>query len=88
MNCRPGCGACCIAISISSAIPGMSLEKPAGTPCAQLDEDLRCTIFNDPKRPACCAGLQPSLEMCGNSREEAMSYLEWLEEATKPGLVA
>ncbi|MDP3170542.1 MAG: YkgJ family cysteine cluster protein, partial [Polaromonas sp.] len=23
MNCRPGCGACCIAPSISSPIPGM-----------------------------------------------------------------
>ena len=30
MNCRPHCGACCIALSISSPIPGMPAGKPAG----------------------------------------------------------
>jgi Fe-S-cluster containining protein len=30
MNCRLGCGACCIAPSISSPIPGMPQGKPAG----------------------------------------------------------
>ena len=30
MNCREGCGACCIAPSISSPIPGMPHGKPAG----------------------------------------------------------
>jgi len=87
MNCRPGCGACCIAISISTPIPGMALEKPAGVRCAQLDADLRCRIFNDPARPACCAGLQASSEMCGASQAEAMVYLEWLEDVTRPEAV-
>ena len=36
MQCRAGCGACCIAISISSPIPGMPLGKPAGVRCVQL----------------------------------------------------
>ena len=40
--CRPGCGACCIAPSITSAIPGMPLGKPAGVRCVQLDDDNRC----------------------------------------------
>ena len=30
MDCRAGCGACCIALSISSPIPGMPAGKPAG----------------------------------------------------------
>ena len=30
MECRSGCAACCIAPSISSAIPGMPDGKPAG----------------------------------------------------------
>ena len=45
MECRPDCGACCTAPSISSPIPGMPDGKPANTPCVQLDEHLRCKIF-------------------------------------------
>lgn len=84
MNCRESCGACCIALSISTPIPGMPLGKPAGVRCVQLTEDLRCAIFTDSRRPACCAGLQPSQEMCGNSQAEALAYLDWLEEVTRP----
>ena len=36
MECRIGCGACCIAPSISSPIPGMPDGKPAGVRCVQL----------------------------------------------------
>lgn len=28
MNCRPHCAACCIAPSITSPLPGLSLGKP------------------------------------------------------------
>ena len=85
MNCRPGCGACCIALSISTPIPGMPDGKPSGVRCVQLTDDLRCAIFTDPRRPACCEGLQPSEEMCGENQAEALAYLEWLEEVTRPG---
>ena len=84
MDCRPGCGACCTAPSISSPIPGMPLGKPAGVPCVQLMADLRCAIFGQPERPACCGGLQPSVEMCGGTRGEAMLWLDRLEAATAP----
>lgn len=84
MNCRPGCGACCIAPSISSAIPGMPAGKPAGVRCAQLTDGLRCAIFGRPQRPSCCAGLQPSSKMCGDTREEALACLARLEAATRP----
>lgn len=79
MDCRPHCAACCIAPSISS------LDKPAGQACQHLAPDLRCTRFDHPDRPACCSGLQPSLEMCGTNRAEALRWLEELENATRPG---
>ena len=84
LECRAGCGACCIAPSISSAIPGMPNGKPAGVPCIQLMDDMRCAIFGDPRRPAVCGGLQPSLEMCGSERELAIRWLDELEAATRP----
>lgn len=84
MECRPGCGACCIAPSISSPIPGMPHGKPAGVRCVQLTVDLRCAIFGLPQRPACCSGLEPSTEMCGSSTDEAMRGLTLLEAATRP----
>lgn len=59
--------------------------KPAGVPCVQLDAQLRCKLFGDPRRPAVCSGLQPSREMCGGTREQALLYLERLERATRPG---
>jgi hypothetical protein len=50
----------------------------------QLDGELRCRVFGLPQRPAFCGGLQPSAEMCGASREEAMNWLTQLEQATLP----
>ncbi|NOT99586.1 MAG: YkgJ family cysteine cluster protein, partial [Sideroxydans sp.] len=82
MECRSGCGACCIAPSITSPLPGMPLGKPAGVPCVQLDDELRCKVFGKPERPAFCGGLRPSAEMCGESREQAMQWLSSLELAT------
>lgn len=83
LACRAGCGACCIAPSISSPIPGMPNGKPAGVRCVQLDEDNRCRIFGRPERPAVCGGLQPSPEMCGESSEHAVRWLAQLEELTR-----
>ena len=85
MDCRTGCGACCIAPSITSPIPGMPHGKPAGIPCVQLLPDYRCALFGRPDRPACCVGLRPQEAMCGQDRAAALSYLHQLEQATKPG---
>ncbi|ATF91832.1 Uncharacterised protein [Cedecea neteri] len=84
MDCRPDCGACCTAPSILTPIPGMPEGKPANTPCVQLDERLRCKLFGSPLRPKVCGGLQPAREMCGTSRQQAMTYLIHLEAATAP----
>jgi len=83
MNCRPACAACCIAPSISSAIPGMPHGKPAGMRCVQLDANDRCRLFGRPERPAVCASLAPSAEMCGTSREQAIKWIAQLERATR-----
>ncbi len=82
MDCRPGCAACCIAPSISSPIPGMPQGKPAGVRCVQLDAQDRCLLFGDPRRPAVCGSLQPSIEMCGADRAQAMRFLDRLEHLT------
>jgi Fe-S-cluster containining protein len=85
MECRPRCAACCTAPSISSPIPGMPSGKPADVPCVQLDEELRCKIFGLPERPAVCGGLKPSQDMCGDSREQALRWLGYMENLTRPG---
>jgi hypothetical protein len=62
--------------------------KPAGVPCVQLDEALCCRIFGQPERPAVCASLRPHAAMCGESREQAMATLTWLERLTAPDSAA
>ncbi|MFM6985418.1 MAG: YkgJ family cysteine cluster protein [Hydrogenophaga sp.] len=84
MNCRPGCAACCTAPSISTPLPGLPAGKPAGMPCPHLDEALRCRLFGRPERPAVCGSLQPNVQMCGDTREQALLFLEHLEQATRP----
>jgi hypothetical protein len=82
MDCRIGCGACCIALSISSPIPGMPNGKPAGVRCINLTDDNRCGIYD--QRPEVCRRLKPSREMCGETPDDAMRYLSELERITKP----
>jgi uncharacterized protein len=82
LSCRSGCGACCIAPSISSPIPGMPNGKAAGVRCVQLNEMNQCMIFGKPERPAVCQSLQASVEMCGDSREHALHYLSRLDQLT------
>lgn len=83
-DCRPGCGACCIAPSITSPLPGMPRGKPAGVRCLNLDEHNRCRVFGRPERPAFCSGLRPTAEMCGDGSEAALAWLTALEICTRP----
>lgn len=77
-----GCGACCIAPSISSPIPGMPNGKAAGERCIHLTEDYLCGIFNHPNRPKVCADFKASLDSCGHHRDEALIILAQWEQAT------
>ena len=83
-SCRAGCGACCIAPSISSPIPGMPQGKPAGVKCVQLRDDFRCALFGKAERPAVCVSLRPAEEMCGANAAEALRRLSAWERATAP----
>jgi hypothetical protein len=60
------------------------ISKPAGVRCVQLTADNACAIFGHPDRPAVCGSLQPSPDMCGDSREQAMRWLGRVEELTAP----
>lgn len=84
MDCRPGCGACCTAPSITSPIPGLPQGKAAGVRCVQLDAQEHCRIFGRPERPAVCRSLRPSDEMCGRTRKHALVWLHRLERSTAP----
>lgn len=84
MQCRPRCGACCIAPSISSALPDLPEGKPSNLPCPHLDKLFRCQLFGRPERPRVCQQLQAHPEMCGKNRQQALHYLLILEEQTSP----
>ncbi|CAG9295511.1 YkgJ family cysteine cluster protein [Celerinatantimonas diazotrophica] len=82
-DCRAGCGACCIAPSISSPIPGMPEGKPAGVRCVQLDDNNLCRLFNHPDRPKICEAFKFSKWVCGEHRSQAIRVLTELEYATQ-----
>lgn len=78
-GCRMGCGACCIAISISSPMPGYPNGKPAGERCMHLNSDYSCTIYNNSDKPKVCTDFKYDELVCGASREDAMRILNELE---------
>ncbi len=82
MECRLGCGACCIAPSISSAIPGMEQGKPAGVRCIQLNDDNLCRLFGRPERPKVCSDFKPCSSVCGDSNAVALANITELELLT------
>lgn len=84
MDCRSGCGACCIAPSIRDPLPGMPQGKPAGVRCLHLADDARCQLWGRPERPAVCAGFRPEPSVCGSDRGEALQLIALLEQATQP----
>ena len=83
-ECRPRCGACCIAISIQQPFYGMPSGKPAGEPCVHLDVNLACELFGDVRRPDLCEAFAPTPVYCGDNREQAMARLAKLEQETLP----
>jgi Fe-S-cluster containining protein len=75
MECRKGCGACCIAMAIESPIPGMPAGKKTGVPCVQLAADYSCKLFGKPQRPQVCLDYPATPQLCGVNREEALILL-------------
>lgn len=81
MKCRAGCGACCIAPSISSPLPGMPKGKPAGVPCVNLDSvNRRCRIWGTDDYPDVCRRFTAEKSVCGDSRDEALTLIARLEQ--------
>ncbi|MGO2372423.1 YkgJ family cysteine cluster protein [Pseudoalteromonas sp. KG3] len=82
MACRLGCGACCIAPSISSPIPGMPNGKKAGERCIQLDNNNLCKLFGDERRPKVCSDFSATIDVCGTSNAQALQLITELEHMT------
>lgn len=82
MECRLGCGACCIAPSINEPFYGMPNGKPAGVVCIHLDATFKCKIFDQPERPKVCSNFKAEPSICGSNREQALSILDKLEVIT------
>jgi hypothetical protein len=84
IDCRVGCGACCIAPSISSPLPGLPQGKLAGERCLNLDENFTCRLWGSAKYPDVCKKFVPQSWICGGNREQALTTLGELEAATAP----
>ncbi|MGS2724797.1 YkgJ family cysteine cluster protein [Porticoccus sp. GXU_MW_L64] len=83
-ECRPECGACCIAPSINNPIPGMPNGKPAGVVCVNLDPvDYHCRIWGTADYPDVCRQFAPAAYVCGSDRQQAILLLGELERATR-----
>lgn len=76
MDCRLGCGACCVAPSISS------LNKPANVRCEHLSEQNLCLLFGKPERPQVCVDFKATEWICGTTNKVAMYNLIHLERLT------
>lgn len=75
MNCRKGCGACCIFLDISSSIPNHPTGKPAGVKCKNLNDTNGCTLHGTSDYPKVCGGYTAESDFCGNTFDEAKDIL-------------
>jgi hypothetical protein len=62
----------------------MPRGKAAGERCVHLDENLRCLLFGDPRRPLFCCTFAAEPAVCGETREQALRILAELEVLTLP----
>ena len=75
MDCRLGCGACCIFIDISSSIPNHPNGKPSGVRCKNMNEHNVCNIHNSDEYPQVCKNYKADIVFCGDSFEESKKIL-------------
>lgn len=47
-----------------------------------LSERNLCGLFGLPSRPAVCGAFRADHTVCGDSRQDAIRLLGWLEQAT------
>lgn len=82
MECRPGCAACCVVITISSPVPGFPDGKPAGVACKALTPEKTCTLWGSDEYPEVCRNFRATEEYCGNTDDDAYERLAHLETET------
>jgi hypothetical protein len=62
----------------------MPLGKPAGMVCFNLDtESGLCSLWGGDDYPKTCLDFKPELAVCGNDRDEAITLINQLEQATR-----
>ena len=84
-RCRSGCGACCIGnCRLPARCPACRTANRREWRASIWMRILRCKVFGRPERPDFCGGLQPSREMCGDDRSQALLWLTQLERLTRP----
>lgn len=79
MKCRIGCGACCIALSISEGMPNHPNGKKAGEICKNMNEDKTCSIWDTKSYPKTCGKFQAEKSWCGDNFNNAIEILTDLE---------
>lgn len=81
IECRVGCGACCVFAAIADPFPGHPDGKAAGERCRNLSSANECLIYES--RPEACRLLQARRNICGSSNAEAFSILGQMFEANE-----
>ena len=74
IDCRIGCGACCVWFKINEPFFGQPNGKASGERCFYLSDENICLIYEE--RPQACRNLVPRLSYCGTSNEEAWKIQE------------
>jgi len=74
MECRVGCGACCVVPAINEPYEGHPGGKLAGQRCNNLTDDNRCGIYD--RRPDVCRAFEARVEACGGNDAEAFYLLQ------------
>jgi len=59
----------------------MPQGKPAGVPCINLDDKLRCTAYEE--RPAVCRNFVADQMVCGQDHATALKLIGELERITR-----
>ena len=74
MQCRPHCGACCVAPAITRPFWGMPDGKAAGERCVHLTVQRTCRLFGDPRRPRTCIDFHPSRPHVATPARRRLNY--------------
>lgn len=81
MNCRPLRRLLHCTLDLL-ADPRHAAGQTPGVRCIQLDDRTAAALRRPAPAGGACGSLQPSIEMCGADRAQAMRFLDRLEHLT------